>query len=154
VLYLHTMIRNTYHMTWQYNKEDFTDVPKGMEGFVYVITNLTNDKKYIGKKNFWTRQKDRKTGRRKTKESDWQKYFGSCDELIEDVKLLGQDKFFREILYLCPHKKSMSYYETMEQFKRDVILREDYYNTNVEGKFFSSEVERLYEIVLKSSNVS
>jgi hypothetical protein len=148
------MIRNTYHMTWQYNKEDFTDVPKGMEGFVYVITNLTNDKKYIGKKNFWTRQKDRKTGRRKTKESDWQSYWGSCDLLIEDVKLLGQDKFFREILYLCPHKKSMSYYETMEQFKRDVILREDYYNTNVEGKFFSSEVERLYEIVLKSSNVS
>jgi len=154
VLCLHTMIRNTYHMTWQYNKEDFTDVPKGMEGFVYVIINLTNDKKYIGKKNFWTRQKDRKTGRRKTKESDWKKYFGSCDELIEDVKLLGQDKFSREILYLCPHKKSMSYYETMEQFKRDVILREDYYNTNVEGKFFSSEVERLYEIVLKSSNVS
>jgi hypothetical protein len=141
-------------MTWQYNKEDFTDVPKGMEGFVYVITNLTNDKKYIGKKNFWTRQKDRKTGRRKTKESDWQSYWGSCDLLIEDVKLLGQDKFFREILYLCPHKKSMSYYETMEQFKRDVILREDYYNTNVEGKFFSIEVERLYEIVLKSSNVS
>jgi len=141
-------------MTWQYNKEDFTDVPKGMEGFVYVITNLTNDKKYIGKKNFWTRQKDRKTGRRKTKESSWRDYFGSCDELIEDVKLLGQDKFSREILYLCPHKKSMSYYETMEQFKRDVILREDYYNTNVEGKFFSSEVERLYEIVLKSSNVS
>jgi hypothetical protein len=70
------------------------------------------------------------------------------------LRLLGQDKFFREILYLCPHKKSMSYYETMEQFKRDVILREDYYNTNVEGKFFSSEVERLYEIVLKSSNVS
>jgi len=141
-------------MTWKYNKEDFTDVPKGMEGFVYVITNLTNDKKYIGKKNFWTRQKDRKTGRRKTKESSWKDYFGSCDELIEDVKLLGQDKFSREILYLCPHKKSMSYYETMEQFKRDVILREDYYNTNVEGKFFSSEVERLYEIVLKSSNVS
>ena len=141
-------------MTWQYNKEDFTDVPKGMEGFVYVITNLTNNKKYIGKKNFWTRQKDRKTGRRKTKESSWKDYFGSCDELIEDVKLLGQDKFSREILYLCPHKKSMSYYETMEQFKRDVILREDYYNTNVEGKFFSSEVERLYEIVLKSSNVS
>ena len=141
-------------MNWQYNGEIFTDVPKGMEGFVYIITNLTNNKKYIGKKHFWTRQKDRKTGRRKTLESDWKNYFGSCDELNEDVKKLGKEHFLREILYLCPHKKSMSYYETMEQFKRDVILREDYYNTNVEGKFFSSEVERLYEIVLKSSNVS
>jgi hypothetical protein len=137
-------------MTWKYNNQKFTETPKGMEGFVYLITNLTNDKKYIGKKHFWTRQKDRKTGRRKTKESDWIKYFGSCDELIEDVKLLGEDKFSREILYLCPHKKSMSFYETMEQFKRDVILREDYYNTNVEGKFFSSEVERIYKIVEKS----
>jgi hypothetical protein len=125
-----------------------------MEGFVYIITNLTNSKKYIGKKHFWTRQKDRKTGRRKKKESDWRDYMGSCDELKEDVKLLGKDKFLKEILYICPHKKSMSFYETMEQFKRDVILREDYYNTNVEGKFFSSEVGNLYEIVLKSSGAS
>ena len=137
-------------MTWKYNNQEFTEAPKDMEGFVYLITNLTNNKKYIGKKHFWTRQKDRKTGRRKTKESDWTKYFGSCDELIEDVKLLGQDKFSREILYLCPHKKSMSFYETMEQFKRDVIFKEDYYNTNVEGKFFSNEVERIYNLVGKS----
>lgn len=135
---------------WKYNNQDFTEIPKDMEGFVYLITNLETGKKYIGKKNFWTRQKDRKTGRRKKKESDWQKYFGSCDELKEDVKNLGEDKFLREILYLCPHKKSMSFYETMEQFKRDVILREDYYNTNVEGKFFSSEAESIYGIVQKS----
>ena len=136
-------------MTWKYNSVDFTDVPKGMEGFVYIITNLTNNKKYIGKKHFWTRQKDRKTGRRKTKESDWQSYWGSCDLLIEDVKVLGKDKFSREILYLCPHKKSMSYYETYEQFIRNVLLSEEYYNTNIEGKFFSSEVNRIYELVLK-----
>ena len=139
-------------MTWKYNNIDFIEVPKGMEGFVYLITNLVNNKKYIGKKHFWTRQKDRKTGRRKTKESDWTKYFGSCDELIEDVKLFGKDKFSREILYLCPHKKSMSFYETMEQFKRDVIFKEDYYNTNVEGKFFTSEVERIYNLVEHSSS--
>jgi hypothetical protein len=137
-------------MTWKYNQEDFTETPKDMEGFVYLITNLTNNKKYIGKKHFWTRQKDRKTGRRKKKESDWRDYMGSCDELKEDVKLLGKDKFLKEILYICPHKKSMSFYETMEQFKRDVILKEDYYNTNVEGKFFSTEVERIYNIVKKS----
>jgi hypothetical protein len=134
-------------MTWKYNSQDFTEAPKGMEGFVYLITNLTNNKKYIGKKHFWTRQKDRKTGRRKTKESDWQKYLSSCDELKEDAKNIGEDKFLKEILHLCPHKKSMSFYETMEQFKRDVIFKEDYYNTNIEGKFFTSEVERIYNLV-------
>ena len=138
-------------MTWKYNSVDFTDVPKGMEGFVYIITNIVNDKKYIGKKHFWTRQKDRKTGRRKTKESDWQSYFGSCDELKEDIKNLGSDKFLREILYLCPHKKSMSYYETYEQFHRNVLFSNDYYNTNIGGTFYMSESERIYGLVLKSS---
>jgi hypothetical protein len=138
-------------MNWQYNGEIFTDVPKGMEGFVYMITNLTNNKKYIGKKHFWTRQKDRKTGRRKTLESDWKNYFGSCDELNEDVKILGREHFLREILYLCPHKKSMSYYETYEQFKRNVLLSEDYYNTNIGGTFYMSESDRIYGAVLKSS---
>jgi len=137
-------------MTWKYNDEDFIDAPKGIEGFVYLITNLTNDRKYIGKKSFWSRRKDRKTGRRKTKESDWKNYFGSCDELNEDVKLLGGDKFLREILYLCPHKKSMSYYETMEQFKRDVLMTDDYYNTNIEGRFFVSERAGIYEVVLRN----
>lgn len=121
-----------------------------MEGFVYLIENLTNNKKYIGKKTFWERRKDIKTGRRKKKESNWRDYFGSCDELKEDVKVLGKDKFRREILYLCPHKKSMSYYETYEQFRRNVIMREDYYNTNVEGKFFSSEKDNIYSIVKPS----
>lgn len=137
-------------MEWQYNGVDFTDVIKGIEGFVYLITNLTNNKKYIGKKSFWSRQKDRKTGRRKTKESDWKNYFSSCDELKADVKELGKDQFIRKILYLCPHKKSMSYYETYEQFIRNVLMTEEYYNTNIEGRFFSSEKENIYESVSKS----
>lgn len=136
-------------MTWKYNKKSFDETPKDMEGFVYLITNLVNQKKYIGKKSFWTRQKDRKTGRRKKKESDWRNYFGSCDELKEDVKILGPERFLREILYLCPHKKSMSYYETYEQFNRNVLLDETYYNTNIEGKFFDSEVGNIYNLVLK-----
>jgi hypothetical protein len=138
-------------MSWKYNGEDFIKITNKMEGFVYIITNLTNNKKYIGKKHFWTRQKDRKTGRRKTQESDWMNYFGSCDELKEDVKLLGPDNFLREILYLCPHKKSMSYYETYEQFHRNVLFTNDYYNTNIGGTFYMSESERIYGLVLKSS---
>lgn len=136
-------------MTWKYNNQLFEEAPKNMEGFVYCITNLENQKKYIGKKHFWTRRKNKKTGRREKKESDWKSYFSSCDELKEDVKTIGKDKFLREILYLCPHKKSMSYYETYEQFNRNVLMNESYYNTNIEGKFFDSEVSNIYNLVLK-----
>ena len=139
-------------MEWEYNGKEYLSAEKGIEGFVYIITNDTNNKKYIGKKSFWTRRKDKKTGRRKTKESDWKKYFGSCDELKDDVKLLGEDKFKREILYLCPHKKSMSYYETYEQFKRNVLMNDEYYNTNIEGRFFVSEKNNIYDLVLKSNS--
>lgn len=141
-------------MKWQYNGSDFDEVPKGMEGFVYLITNLVNNKKYIGKKHFWTRQKNKKTGRRKTEESDWKSYFSSSDDLKADVKVLGEDKFLREILYLCPHKKSMSYYETYEQFTRNVLMSEEYYNTNIGGTYYMTESERIYGLVLKSSNNS
>lgn len=138
---------------WYFNGKEFNEIDKKYEGFVYLITNLENGMKYIGKKHFWERRKNLKTGRRQTKESDWRNYFGSCDSLIQDVKELGRDKFKREILYLCPHKKSMSYYETYEQFKRNVLLDETYYNTNIEGKFYSSEVERIYSLVISEENL-
>lgn len=132
---------------WMYRNEPFIETSKEFEGFVYLITNLTNNRKYIGKKSFWTRRKDKKTGRRKTQESDWKNYWSSSEDVKEDVKTLGKDKFHREILYLCPHKKSMSYYETYEQFHRNVLMNEDYYNTNIEGKYFRSEKENIYEMV-------
>ena len=141
-------MKEIYTNPWTYQGNAFTssDV-KEYVGFVYLITHLPTGKKYIGKKSFWSCRKDIKTGRRKTKESDWKNYWSSCDQLKEDIKKMGKDDFLREILYLCPHKKSMSFYESMEQFKRDVIFKDDYYNTNIEGKFFSSEVERIYNLV-------
>ena len=96
--------------------------------------------------------RNKKTGRRKTEESDWKSYFSSSDDLKADVKVLGEDKFLREILYLCPHKKSMSYYETYEQFTRNVLMNEEYYNTNIGGTYYMSESDRIYGLVLKSSN--
>ena len=38
---------------WLYNNELIETIPEGMVGFVYLITNLTNNRKYIGKKNFY-----------------------------------------------------------------------------------------------------
>lgn len=135
---------------WFYKNEKF--LPEGKiqyEGFVYLIENLINGKKYIGKKNFWTRRKNKKSGRRETKESDWMSYYGSSDTLLEDVKLHGKENFRRTILYLCCYKKQMSFYEQKEQWCRNVLLEDDYYNTNIGGKFFIGE-KHIFEKTLPS----
>jgi hypothetical protein len=37
-------------MQWTYKDQTVDILPEDCEGFVYLITNLTNNKKYIGKK--------------------------------------------------------------------------------------------------------
>ena len=134
-------------MSWRYNEEDFTEVPKGIEGFVYLITNLTNDKKYVGKKlaKFKTTKKPlkgRKNKRRGTKESDWRTYWGSSEKLIEEVDRLGEDNFSREILYYCSSRGVASYLEAQEQFERKVLETDDYYNGIINVRIGGSKILR------------
>ncbi len=120
-------------MNWTYKGKEITEIPDEYEGFVYLITNLTNNQKYIGKKlaKFKTTKpplKGKKNKRRGYKESDWKTYWGSSDRLNADVAALGEDKFTREILYLCKGRGEMSYIEAREQFDRRVLETDDYYN--------------------------
>ena len=119
---------------WLYQGKSFTSEDIGeYKAFVYQITNLTNNKKYIGKKRLTSRRtkpplKGKVRKRTITKESDWQNYWGSNKELQEDVKVLGGDKFKREILRLCRTLSESSYYEAKEIFDKSALLTEDYYN--------------------------
>jgi len=119
-------------LEWQYNNDIFTEELIGDNyGFVYVITNTKSNKKYIGKKFFYsikTKQVNKK--RKKIKvASDWQSYYGSNTELQNDVKTLGEENFIREIIYLCKTKGTCGYLEAKEQFIRNVLETDDYYNT-------------------------
>jgi hypothetical protein len=119
-------------INWKYNLKDFTeDLIGDNYGFVYQITNLTNDKKYIGKKLFYSAKTKQVKGKKKRYKvfSDWQTYYGSSDELKKDVLSLGRDNFSREIIHLCKSKGECNYLEAKEQFVRSVIERDDYYNT-------------------------
>ena len=119
-------------LDWQYNKEDFTeDLIGDNYGFVYQITNLTNGKKYIGKKLFYFSKTKQVKGKKKRYKapSDWKTYYGSNDKLNKDVESLGADMFLREILHLCQSKGECGYLEAKEQFVRGVIESDDYYNT-------------------------
>lgn len=104
-------------------------------GFVYLITNTTNNKKYIGKKIFRNRQRIKvkaKTRRKvKIKDSGWRDYFGSSPLLQEDIKKLGEEYFHREILYFCKNKSEMAYLEAKEQFLRGCLETAEYYNEHI-----------------------
>ena len=130
---------------WTYKGKVVDELPADCEGFVYIITNLTNNKKYIGKKlaRFKVTKpplKGKKNKRRSTKESDWRTYWGSSDHLNADVEELGEENFTREILHYCQSKGMLSYLEAKEQFDREVLLSDDYYNGIINVRVGSSKV--------------
>lgn len=137
-----------YTIMWYMNDIEFTDAPDDIEGFVYVITDKRNDKKYVGKKRFWsvTRKPPLKGKKRKRvirKESDWMKYYGSSDLVNQLLVEHGEDNFRREIIHLCRTKGEMSYLEAKEQFDRNVLLNDDYYNEFIGCKIHSKHVSGL-----------
>jgi hypothetical protein len=119
-------------LNWQYKDIDFTDDLIGDNyGFVYQIKNLTNGRKYIGKKFFYSAKTKQVKGKKKRYKapSDWQTYYGSSAELAKDVLSLGNENFSREILHLCQSKGECGYLEAKEQFIRGVMETDDYYNS-------------------------
>lgn len=115
---------------WYYKNEPFEDISEYI-GFVYQITNLLNNKKYIGKKNFYFSKTKQVKGKKKRikVESDWKQYYGSNKDLQKDVKELGKENFRRDILILCKSKGEFGYYEAKLQFENNVLERDDYYNS-------------------------
>lgn len=131
-------------MQWTHQGKIVESIPDEYTGFVYLITNLTNNQKYIGKKLAkFTRSKPPLKGKKRKRktlvESDWQTYWGSSDRLNADVLALGQDKFSREILYFCTSKAEMSYIEAREQFDRRVLETDEYYNGIINVRVGGSE---------------
>ena len=136
---------------WIYNNQELTELPDDCVGFVYLITNLTNDRKYIGKKlakfaRTTTKTVTLKNGTKKKKkvrskvDSDWMDYYGSSIELNKDVESLGKENFTREILFFCRSKAECSYVEAREQFTRRVLESTEYYNNNIMCRIHGSHI--------------
>ena len=114
-------------------------------GFVYLITNQSNQRQYIGRKYFWQKRKPKGGKRKVTSESDWRKYYGSCPELKDDIKLFGKECFSREILSLHKTPGRVNYEETRQLFLHDVLTKAldngtpAYYNSNILGRYYRKD---------------
>jgi hypothetical protein len=137
--------------------DDENFVPSQYEGYIYMTTNLETNRSYIGKKNFFhktnvklgkkelanlpvTRGRTKQT-KLVIKPSDWKTYYGSSQEIKEDLKKYPKDKFIRVLLKLCKTKKELTYYENKYLFQYGVL--EDpkkWINDNIQGRFYSKDI--------------
>lgn len=137
---------------WLYNNEPVQTLPEDCVGFVYLITNLTNNRRYIGKKlakfsKTSVKTITQKNGIKKKKkirskiDSDWQTYWSSSPEVKADVERLGESNFRREILYYCNSKGTLSYVEMREQVLQRVLEQpEQWYNGIIQCRIHRSHV--------------
>jgi len=128
--------------------ESLDDMPEDTIGFVYLITNLTNNKKYIGRKYITSTRrkaltkKQKDAGRvRKTvvkAESNWKTYTGSNKQLNQDIDQLGLDQFKFEILAFGKTKGQVNLLEEITQIKLDCLFDDNYYNDAIGSRRFAS----------------
>jgi hypothetical protein len=138
-------------LPWIYNNQPVDVLPEDCVGFVYVITNTLNGRKYIGKKLAKFSKTSYKivklkNGTKKKKkikskiDSDWQEYYGSNDKLNADVVEFSKENFTREILFFCKSKAECSYIEAREQFNCRVLESNDYYNGHIQVRVHGSHI--------------
>ena len=139
-------------MVWLYENTQIETLPDDCVGFVYLITNKLSGRKYIGKKlakfskttykvvKLKNGNKKRKRIRSKI-DSDWQLYYGSNEQLNQDILELGSDNFTREILFYCTSKAACSYIEAREQFNHRVLESDDYYNGQIVCRIHGSHIK-------------
>ena len=135
-----------YENPWIYEGNPFTSDDIGdYYGFVYRITNTINGKSYIGRKYFVQKRKPKGGKRKVTSESDWKRYFGSSEELKQDIKRIGRSSFRREIISLHKTLGKVNYEETKQLFIHNVLMEAlddgtpKYYNSNILGRYMRKD---------------
>jgi hypothetical protein len=136
----------SYTNGWYYDDKPFESDDIGdYYGFVYLIENKLNGKKYIGRKYFWQFRTPKGKKRKVKSESNWKEYYGSCPELKEDIDKLGRENFSRTILSLHKTKGKTNFGETSQLFKQDVLTESldngepAFYNSNILGRFYRKD---------------
>ncbi len=135
-----------YENPWNYNGVPFTSTDiNDYYGFVYLIENKLNGRKYIGRKYLWQFRTPKGKKRKVKSESNWKEYYGSCPELKEVIDKFGRENFSRTILSLHKTKGKTNFEETRQLFAHNVLTEglDDgtprYYNSNILNRYFRKD---------------
>ena len=143
---------------WKYKDNvisDISEVPEGAFGFVYEVSHLPSNKRYVGRKQLISvttkalgkkelaELTDKRASKKKKvqKESDWKTYYGSHSTIKELIKEGKQEEFERTIIEFAFSPKHLTYLETKYLFSLGVLENGDvYFNDNILGKFFRKDI--------------
>lgn len=100
--------------------------PNDWFGFIYRVIDTTNNREYIGKKQFFSHitkapLKGKTRKRKIKKESDWRSYTTSSTHVNDAILEKGKDKFLFLIESLHANKSSLHYGEVEAQILEDVL---------------------------------
>lgn len=157
---------------WLYKGKEITSIeqmPEDVFGFIYEVTHIPSGKKYLGRKQLIYNRK-KKIGKRQTerlkeerkaageknwwtvpkyeyvkKESDWKTYYGSSKDVKKLLEEGTEEEFIREILDFSFHKKQLNYKETKLLFERGVLEKDEYINSNIQGKWYKKDTKDTVE---------
>jgi hypothetical protein len=126
-----------------HSKEQGDPDPDWYFGFLYLIYNKKNGRKYIGKKQYKRYSKSKPIGY-----TDWKSYTGSSKYLNQDINKMGLSNFKFVMIRQFETRGGLTYYEANAQHKMDVMTsridgleEREYYNANIMGiKFVTKEV--------------
>ena len=136
----------SYENPWLYQGKVFEteDIQENF-GFVYLINCEETQRKYLGRKYFWSFRTPKGKKRKVKQESDWKNYYGSCPELKEDIKKHGKYKFQRTIVSLHKTLGKTNYEETRQLFLNNVLTEAldsgvpAYYNSNILSRYYKKD---------------
>lgn len=90
--------------------------PEKYYGFIYIITNLLNGRRYIGRKFYHRYRKRKPIG-----QTNWRNYMGSSSELLGDIHRFGKDSFIFEIVRQLETRGGLVYTEVHLQHYFNVL---------------------------------
>lgn len=134
---------------WQYNGSDLDEslIDKKAIGFIYIIYNNINNKKYVGRKLLTKAGYKTIKGVKKKirKDNDWREYWSSSPLLLADIEVIiaggGVDSNLKkEILIFCNSLSELNYYEEKLQYCLGVLESDEWYNSNIRAKVFKKNI--------------